>query len=326
MGIISPYLVRLRIVSLQTTGTSVAFLSAANAIGGIIGTFSVGFIFFGYIGSRETLMFIAVLLLLCSLYFAPYKRTLKRIGLGIIITFLVLSFIPHSDAQGEVADIDTPSATDLVFFYTQQMAALVEEKPQKHRILVLGGGAFTLPSYLGQRHPLSQIDVVEIDSELVSIAKQFFNYRAHPNVRIYAQDARQYLNANKFKYDIVIVDVYADTSIPFSLTTTEYAAKLKASLKPGGMILANIIGSDVGPCGQLLRAVHASYSKEFSNYRLYPQLDPKLETRQNIIFVYSNELLKDTNVGKRDLSGGLLLTDNYAPIERLKLKCQDKEF
>lgn len=46
LGAVSPYLAKLRTVSLKHTGTSIASLSAANAVGGIVGTFSVGFIFF----------------------------------------------------------------------------------------------------------------------------------------------------------------------------------------------------------------------------------------------------------------------------------------
>src|SRR5512133_2999486 len=52
MGVISPYLARLRVRSLTTTGRSVAGLSASNSVGGIVGTFCTGFIFFSIIGSR----------------------------------------------------------------------------------------------------------------------------------------------------------------------------------------------------------------------------------------------------------------------------------
>src|SRR5690606_33252066 len=66
LGMISPYLVRLRVASLETSGESVALLSALNSIGGIIGTFAAGFIFFGFIGSRETVIIVTAILLISS--------------------------------------------------------------------------------------------------------------------------------------------------------------------------------------------------------------------------------------------------------------------
>ncbi len=358
LGIISPYLARLRTVSLETTGTSVAFLSAANAIGGIIGTFSVGFIFFGYIGSKETFMITALFLVLSSLFFAPYRQIIKRGGIGLFIVLFIFLWFPQSSAEAEVADIDTASArykiydvaydnaptrllvsgpnaaqsgvrldgsNELVFFYTRQMAALVDTAPKKDRILILGGGAFTMPRYFAEKYPDSQIDVAEIDPKLPGIAKQYFNYSNPGNVHIYGEDARAYLNTNKIKYDIILVDVYSDSSIPFSVATQEYTERLKQSLQPQGLVISNVIGSDTQACRPQLRAIHASYAHSFLSYRLYPDHDLSLQTKQNLIFAYSNQALSDRSGLVYDLSGGMDLTDNFAPLERLKLECQKSE-
>ncbi|HUC20073.1 MAG TPA: fused MFS/spermidine synthase, partial [Candidatus Polarisedimenticolaceae bacterium] len=132
LGVISPYLARLRTISLETTGKSVAFLSAANAVGGIIGTFSVGFIFFGYIGSKETLLFTALLLIVASFFFAPYRQVLKRLGFGALIVLLSFVSFPQSRAEGEVADIDTPSARYQVhdIMFEGQPARILESGPR----------------------------------------------------------------------------------------------------------------------------------------------------------------------------------------------------
>jgi predicted membrane-bound spermidine synthase len=356
LGIISPYLARLRTHSLETTGTSVAFLSAANAIGGITGTFSVGFIFFGYIGSKETLVVTLTLLLACALLFVPIKALLKPVGISGIVLMVVALLVPQSYAQNEVASIDTPSehyriieslyearpvrllisgphaaqsgiflnhSSELVFLYTRKMAELVDQAPARGRILILGGGAFTLPAYLADKYPSSQVDVVEIDPKLVDISKQYFNYRDRPNIRVYAQDARAYLETNRSNYDLILVDVYSDSSMPFSVTTQEYAARLKTGLRPGGQVIANVLGSDDPACAPLLRGVHASYQRQFDHYRLYPLWDPALKYWQNIIFVYSDQPL--SGGVERELGGGMALTDNFAPVERLKLRCQGSQ-
>ncbi|HMH70378.1 MAG TPA: fused MFS/spermidine synthase, partial [Candidatus Saccharimonadales bacterium] len=56
IGMLSPYLVKLKITSLLSSGQSVAGLSAFESIGGIVGTFVTGFIVFSYIGAREALV------------------------------------------------------------------------------------------------------------------------------------------------------------------------------------------------------------------------------------------------------------------------------
>lgn len=62
LGMVSPYIAKLNITSLETSGQSVAMLSTINSIGSIAGTFIAGFILFSIIGSRETLVIIIALL------------------------------------------------------------------------------------------------------------------------------------------------------------------------------------------------------------------------------------------------------------------------
>jgi hypothetical protein len=45
----------------------------------------------------------------------------------------------------------------------------------------------------------------------------------------------------KDKYDVIFIDAYNDLSIPYHLTTREFAGMLKDLLNPGGIIMTNII-------------------------------------------------------------------------------------
>ena len=45
----------------------------------------------------------------------------------------------------------------------------------------------------------------------------------------------------KDKYDLVFTDAYNDLSIPYHLTTKEFAQQLKGILNPDGIIMSNII-------------------------------------------------------------------------------------
>jgi spermidine synthase len=357
LGVISPYLVRLHTDSLTVAGRSVASLSALNAIGGIVGTFSAGFIFFSFMGSRQTLCLLIGLLLLMSWTLLPRYHLRIRI---IITAFLAIacldSLVPRTSAA-TLAVIDTPSAhykvistmfydapihalvtgprgwqsgvytqapDSLVFNYTKGMADVVAAAPQRNRILVLGGGAFTLPQYVAKQYPASQIDVVEIDPKLVDISKQYFHYQSPPNVHIIADDARAFLGYTKEKYDIVVVDVYSDINVPFAVATTEYTQALRSALRPNGIVAANIIGGNGADCKSLLGAIHSSYMAHFSQYRAYPMLEPTLTESQNIIVVYGNRKLDWANAIKREavpLRTGRELHDNFAPIEHIGYSC-----
>lgn len=358
LGMISPYLAKLRIHSLQTTGRSVATLSALNSIGGITGTFSAGFIFFNYIGSRETLALLAAMLLACSWLVMAQHRLRERALLSLAIGgAMLLQFVSPVQA-GVVASVDTPTShyrivdidqfwrsvrvlvmgpggyqsgvyttgsKDLAFSYTQKIAEVVHTAPHKERMLILGGGAFTLPEYFGRHYPTAQIDVVEIDPKLPGIAKKYFRYEPTPNIRTFSQDARAYLRETKEDYDVVIVDVYNDAAVPFSLATREYAADLKDVLKPEGVVAANIIAAANEDCLPLLSGVHSSYASAFSRSLMYPLADPEMRVEQNIIAVYTNGPLAWANNIKGSslvtLEAERTLTDNFAPTEQLMQKC-----
>jgi predicted membrane-bound spermidine synthase len=360
MGTISPYLAKLRISSLHTTGRSVALLSACNSLGGISGTFSAGFVFFSYMGSRQTLFMVAMLLVVSSWLVDTPKtglraRTLATLGLLVLASLQLVSSLPRTI----LADIDTPTShyqiaqlkdhgrpvnvlitgpggfqsgtyaqgqKDLVFGYTRKLAQVVAAAPHKATIAILGGGAFTLPEYLGRQYPDSHIDVIEIDPKLPQIARQYFRYQQPSNVSVIAQDARAYLRNSTKQYDIVLVDVYNDASVPFSLATKEYAADLKHMLTNDGIVAANIIAGANPTCSPLLRSIQASYTTAFRLGRYYPMETLDMSAKQNLIGVYSNASLgwADAVPGQTTatIASGAVLTDNFAPTERLIQSCK----
>lgn len=350
IGTTSPYLAKLSVQSLKSTGQTVAGLDMFNAVGGIAGTFVTGFILFGYIGSREAIGLVAVLLLLLSWTIEPRKLIGRRLIVSAAI--LLVALTPAATRQG-VIDIDTASAhykvmsglyegrlvtglftgpggtqsavyqnglSDPVFWYTGEMARLTIEK-QPGSVLLLGGGAFTLPQFLSEQLPDSTIDVVEIDPELGSISAEYFNYEYPANVNEIYTDARTYLNQTKKSYDVVLVDVYGDATIPFSLITKEYGQALAKTVKPDGLVIANIIGGFSGECRNTFAAVDAAYREQFPNVQ-YSNESGQQEARANHVVTYARS--KQNSDGMRPLPsfGQEAYTDNYAPAERLYYDCE----
>ena len=350
LGALGPYLAKLNVVSLKTSGSQVASLSALNSVGGIAGTFVTGFFLFGYVGSRETFSIIIVLLLLTSWIVVPSYRTMQRAVLSVVV--LLVTFLPSSTVEG-IVNIDTPSShyqvidfsyndqlvrglttgprgiqsavyasgsSQPVFWYAQEISRLaLQQEPES--LLILGGGAFTLPQYLAEQLPESQIDVVEIDPALEDISAQYFNYKAPANVRPVFQDARSYVNQTSKQYDVIIVDVYGDTSIPFSLITKQYGESIERAVAPGGRVIVNIIAGDVGPCKEVLGAVDAAYRQKLP-YGAYSTQPGAAKDRANYIVSYAREATSDTVQVQLPRLKRQPYTDNFSPAERLYYDCQ----
>jgi len=351
IGMTSPYIAKLNVRSLETTGRKIASIDAFNSLGGIFGTFLTGFVLFGYVGSRQTFFVVALLLLAASWLIAPrYRRRERSVLSGVILIVGLTAFSPMTHA----VTIDTPSAhyeiknytysdgsgirglttgpggiqsavrldgsSQPVFWYTQVMAALaIEREPE--RILILGGGAFTLPQFLAERLPDSQIDVVEIDPILETISAKYFHYRYPENVRLVFSDARTFVSHAADRYDLVLVDVYGDASIPFSLMTKEYGEAVSRLVADEGALVANIIAGEVGPCREVLAALHAAYNPNFS-HAYYANESSVPEQRANYLVMYTRHAEEIQSLSPLHLEPGSVYDDNLMPAERLHYACQ----
>jgi len=241
---------------------------------------------------------------------------------------VVTGFINDRPARGLITGPEgTQSAiyinggSEPVFWYTQQMAKWTVERGAND-ILILGGGAFTLPQHLATQLPNATIDVVEIDPELESISKTYFNYQNPANVNEIFEDARTYVNRAEKTYDIILVDVYGDTSIPFSLMTKQYGKAVARLLKPDGLLVANLIAGETGPCRDVFTALDAAYRQSLPN-AIYSNQANRPVSRANYIVVYSRQLLPPPGLYKQlKPFGGSAYTDNHAPAERLYFDCR----
>lgn len=351
LGITGPYLAKLNVRSLDHTGRSVANLDAMNALGGIVGTFITGFILFSVIGSKSILTALVCVLVAASWVIEPKKSPWYRwalTGAALVLAFLIPaagSFI-HIDTTtahyvvvdlatttahkrliltgpgGYQSGVDVNAPDTLIFWYAKEIAAVMERVPKKDRILVLGGGAYTIPRYLAAQYPTAQIDVVEIDPALVGIAKQYFFYDNPSNVTPIADDARTYIDTTKQTYDVVIVDVYNDAEVPFTVLTKEYGESVRRVTRPGGVVIANSIADDTGSCKEFLQATFKPYLDHFSQGFYHKNDTTAGVGRTNIISAFSDADLRLGDSYKLATAvNAPIYTDDFAPAEALQFGC-----
>ena len=368
LGTIPPYLARLSLVDLKSSGKHIARINAAGTIGSLLGTFVTGYILFGFVGSRPILGILAICLLAISFLLTP--RGLVLVRLLLILVGLLLIALPPSLHIFDVVvrrDIDTQysryvigdtvidgrparvlqpdinnwesgvyrsGSRSLVFPYTQAFADISELAPAKHTTLMIGGGTFSLPEFITKLQPHNTFDAVEIDGQLASISAQYFGFHQPPNLHIIQADGRQFLNHNTHPYNLIYLDAFSGGVPPFQLLTQQATERIRDSITPDGIVAINIVAPPNGQGTALAASIVATYKRVFKDVAVYP-VQPELSSnrRQNLLILASRGPLPTSAFSKNTKdpefrlslrheirfspSSGTVLTDNYAPVERL---------
>jgi len=358
LGMTSPYLAKLAVSSTKTTGNAVAGLSTANAIGSILGTFATGFILFGLIGGYTILLALIILTIVASWLVAPKELWKLRVAVsGLAVIIALVAVLQPADTRGRVIDtaaaryvvheglwrdgrevrmlitgprgaqsaVYTDGSNDLVFWYKQQVSALLRrlhEEDAEFRVLILGGGAFTLPDYLARNFPKARIDVVEIDPELFDIAQRYFGVEDHANMHIYAEDARSFVNrgGDGKLYDFVLVGVSHDIALPWQFATKEFGEAVAQILARDGVAVVNLIAAEEGGCARIYEAVYGAYAQYF-RYRYLTRDNVAPDEIANSVMVFAREPKPELGLRRLDKEIGRVYTDRFAPIEHLLLQC-----
>ena len=79
--------------------------------------------------------------------------------------------------------------------------------------LMIGGAAYTYPTYYLNKYQDKTIDVVEIDDKMTELAQSQFGLDVNnPRLTIYHQDGRSFLNSTENKYDTILQNMRTRTT------------------------------------------------------------------------------------------------------------------
>ena len=326
LGMISPFSVKLRIESLESSASTVGNLYAISTIGSIAGTFAAGFFIIPFFGTTKILLFMSVILLGLSLG-AGWKAFFKTKAI-LICLFLGLAFFGNVHGFFEkkgMIDIDTPynkvwisyeeraanpmvvlytdpfaaqsamylNDQELVFTYTKYFRLAKHFNPDIQTALMIGGCGYSYPKDFLRNFPRSTMDVVEIDPGMTKIARQYFGLNDNSRLRIFHEDARTFLNRTRERYDVIYSDAFNSfNSVPYQLATSEAVEKMYGALNGKGLVVQNIISAIDGKKGEFLRAEIATYKKFFPQVYIFRVHKADSHESQNIILI----ALKDPEV------------------------------
>jgi spermidine synthase len=108
------------------------------------------------------------------------------------------------------------------------------------RVLVVGLGGGTLPMFLRHYYPDATIDAVDINPDVVKVAREFFGFRDDARMRAHVADGRKFIEETSQPYDLIFLDAFGADSVPPSLTTREFLGAVRRALRPDGVVVGNI--------------------------------------------------------------------------------------
>ncbi len=231
--------------------------------------------------------------------------------------------------------------------YTGLAPALAILNPTAKNIHVIGAGAYVLPAGFVDAFPSANVSVTEIDPEVEQAAEAYFGLDTK-RITTIAKDARVHFAVDAPSYDIVFGDAYNSfISVPWHLTTREFTELVRSRLTPDGVYAINMIGSLRGDDSKFFQSMLKTFSSVFPNYYVFGFGNDPTRS-QNIVVVgingdtplsvseFKQKLGEDKTTAPFsrflvtenpiDLSDGILLTDDFAPVENLMIPAMKEYF
>lgn len=114
-----------------------------------------------------------------------------------------------------------------------------------NNVLILGFGAGSVAWILQKEKgcPCS-LTGVEIDKEVIALAKKYFRLDELKKLQIHIDDAMNFLLKDKTRYDLIIADLFLDHRTPDKFLTPAFLENLHAHLRLNGTVFFNYLKYD----------------------------------------------------------------------------------
>jgi predicted membrane-bound spermidine synthase len=267
LGTVSPFAVRLAITDVATAGAVAGRLYALSTIGSLVGTFVPALIAIPLIGTRRTLLLIAVLLAFAGALLAG-KRALVVVAVAGALALLPPGAVKaqsgvlweEESAYQFIQVVRRPDGARVLHLNEGVVAHSVWRRDEVltggewdaplavpglvgrplRQVAVLGNAGGTTARALGRYYPDAEIDGVELDPAVTRVGRRFLGLGDNPRLTVHDADARPFLRATRSRYDLIVVDAYRQPYVPFYLATREFFRLVRQHLAPGGVVVLNV--------------------------------------------------------------------------------------
>lgn len=115
---------------------------------------------------------------------------------------------------------------------------------EPQRVLIVGLGGGTLPMFLRHYYPDATIDAVDIDPDVVRVAREYFGFKEDRRMRGIVADGRAFIEQTREPYDLIFLDAFGSDFVPPTLTTQEFLRAVRRAVRPDGVVVGNIWGRE----------------------------------------------------------------------------------
>lgn len=149
------------------------------------------------------------------------------------------------------------------------------------RILVLGvAGGSVIKTLVDEINYKGKITGVEIDSDIIRIANKYFDLDKIPQLDIVIEDAFEFVLKTKSKYDLIIIDIFQDTTMPNFLFETYFINRICFLLRSRGFILFNTM-----ILNETQNIRNQKYVSEFYENQFKIKTIPRIEVHNELIVI-----------------------------------------
>jgi len=299
LGMVSPYAIKLRTSSLGEVGRTAGDLYAISTIGSVLSALLTGFLLIPNVGVARLTAMIGILLSLTAILgLISEKRSTSNLtasGVLLIVVLGAFGFMPAEQAQpqeGFIAVEQSPYAELKVleiedhryllidggthtivdpktwesFFPYVALIDLTREfysAPGKMLLIGLGGGS-VMKNFARENWDVTG---VEIDPKVIQMAGDYFGLKESEG-EVFCQDGRQFLISHEDSYDLIVMDAFGSSSIPFHLVTKEAFGLIGSRLNKNGVLAINLESRSWDDL--LVRSLTATLKSNFSEVMVLP--------------------------------------------------------
>ena len=318
LGVVSPYAIRLMASSLSVVGTTAGNLYAVSTVASVAAALATGFVLIPAVGVYRLIFWIGFALISTALFGLVVGRRRAAAVLPLLLAIVAvllygrtpaLTADPESglvavsqSAYGEIRVVDwdgsrcmlidgathtvvDPETLESRFGYVNALdiPKAFFSGPEEMLLVGLGGGS-VVKNYAQEGW---RVEAVEIDPVVTRMAREHFDLRPG-EAAVHNMDGRQFLIAYDGTFDVIILDAFGSSSIPFHLVTAEAIGLARSRLSPGGILAMNV--EAVGWDDILVRSLAATAWRVFEHVVVLPIVEPPDQVGNLIILASDREL------------------------------------
>ena len=355
LGTFAPMVIRLVTTDARSSGHSSGSVFAISTVGSIVGGLLAGFVLIPLYSITQIFTGVGVILVVLGMGGIVIGGSLdKKMRIFILVSFILwlvllsvskvevghknlFKVVDHKQSYlGDIKVVDLLGAEHFrCLFVNGSGQTCVNEKGEtdgffqrflrselpkfdlneNSKVLVLGlGGGGVLSMFPKE----VEVDVIELDEEVVSVAKEHFFFEEHDNLTVVVDDARHYLaTAQQGQYDLILENITLGNSVPSYILSLESFSDMKRLLKEDGILLAHIGSFDLDGDDIFNRAVYSTVASQFE-YALALSSQPN-QVSHLVLYLANNPISADfiEEVTTIDISydADLVVTDDKNPLE-----------